>query len=35
VDALIKDMESMESRLPAGEQFDFQALRRELSLDAE
>jgi len=35
LDALIKDMESMESRLPVAEQFDFRALRRELSLDAE
>ncbi len=35
VDALIKNMENMESRLPTAEQFDFQPLRRELSFAAE
>jgi hypothetical protein len=33
LDALIKEMESMESRLPVAEQYDFQVLRQLLSLD--
>ena len=33
VDVLLKDMENRESRLPAGQRFDFAALRRDLGLD--
>jgi len=33
VDALLKDMENLEQRLPPGERFDFSELRQRLELD--
>ena len=33
VDVLLKDMENLEQRVPAGSAFDFSALRRELGLE--